>query len=146
MLKEKSEITSVDFFLGSRFGNNMKGGVQMRVETSRDTPEGPVPSGQLAWPDAVAAVPAFPWSGKYITFTFEKPRPLAPGRYWLVLAKEPSDPKAHLVYGVPAGPTNRYPDGAFAEWEKESTNARFSGQWRPYTWNAFFKVVGRAVP
>jgi len=78
-------------------------------------------------------------------FTFDKPKPLAPGRYWLVLATEPGDPKAHLVYGVPAGSTDRYPDGAFAEWEKESTNAAFSGQWRPYTWNAFFRVMGREV-
>jgi hypothetical protein len=145
VLKKRSELWMVDFHLSNSYGDKIKHGVEMRLETSADTKDGPVPSGGLAWPGATASVPAMPWSGKYVTFTFKERAAIPPGRYWIVLSKKPEDdPAQHVVYGIHGVPLDAYADGGYAEWEKETTNG-FDGKWKPYGMNASFQVLGRVM-
>ncbi|MFH0963087.1 MAG: hypothetical protein V2A58_03645, partial [Planctomycetota bacterium] len=141
-LAEKSEVWMVDFWLGSSYGAKIKGKITMRVETSADSPRGPVPSGSLAYDGALATLDPFPWSRKYMTFTFDRHEPLPPGKYWLVLSKDPEDPKEQLHYQIDAGPLNLYPGGGYAEWETEHSDNSRSSVWASSPWNAFFKVIG----
>lgn len=145
VLKKKSEIWTIEIFIFNTSQEKPQKGIDLRIETSEELAEGSAPSGKLAWSKGASSLPVSNDSSKYWLFSFDEPKPLPPGRYWIVMSKEAEDdPAQHRAYFIPGTPLETYPEGGYAEWEKE-TASRFDERWKPFGMNTYFQVLGRVV-
>ena len=137
VLAKKSLVKSADVFLYPSEG------AEEAVLLSIRTDAGGVPGGELAAPEARARFdPIEKWASinrqlqGYYAFNFEKPLSLDPGRYWMVLEKEPADPAKKRSYFAHAA-SGVYPEGAILLWKPDTG-------WKNIGRSTFFGVHGEA--